>query len=105
MFPIPINKQHKKRERERGKTLSKYTKKTYKVKKKLTKRKVNTNQRNKKGAKFVVFIKFVLKYLDNFVRQCLEFLRTQPVFDLLKTKMQNLSLLANLVSKHKIDYK
>lgn len=54
---------------------------------------MNTNQRNKKGAKFVVFIKFVLKYLDNFVRQCLEFLRTQPVFDLLKTKMQNLSLL------------
>lgn len=101
MFPIP-NKRHKKR--ERGKTLSKYTKKL-KVKKKLTKRKVNTNQRNKKGAKFVVFIKFVLKYLDNFVRQCLEFLRTQPVFDLLKTKMQNLSLLANLVSKHKIDYK
>lgn len=66
---------------------------------------MNTNQRNKKGAKFVVFIKFVLKYLDNFVRQCLEFLRTQPVFDLLKTKMQNLSLLANFVSKHKIDYK
>lgn len=103
MFPIPINKQHKKRERER-KNIIKVHKKTYKVKKKLTKRKVNTNQRNKKGAKFVVFIKFVLKYLDNFVRQCLEFLRTQPVFDLLKTKMQNLSLLANLVSKHKIDY-
>lgn len=75
MFPIPINKQHKKRERER-KNIIKVHKKTYKVKKKLTKRKVNTNQRNKKGAKFVVFIKFVLKYLDNFVRQCLEFLRT-----------------------------
>lgn len=103
MFPIPINKQHKKRERER-KNIIKVHKKNLQSKKKLTKRKVNTNQRNKKGAKFVVFIKFVLKYLDNFVRQCLEFLRTQPVFDLLKTKMQNLSLLANLVSKHKIDY-
>lgn len=102
MFPIP-NKQHKKREREEKHYQS--TQKNLQSKKKLTKRKVNTNQRNKKGAKFVVFIKFVLKYLDNFVRQCLEFLRTQPVFDLLKTKMQNLSLLANLVSKHKIDYK
>lgn len=102
MFPIP-NKQHKEREREEKHYQS--TQKNLQSKKELTKRKVNTNQRNKKGAKFVVFIKFVLKYLDNFVRQCLEFLRTQPVFDLLKTKMQNLSLLANLVSKHKIDYK
>lgn len=100
MFPIP-NKQHKEREEKHYQS----TQKNLQSKKKLTKRKVNTNQRNKKGAKFVVFIKFVLKYLDNFVRQCLEFLRTQPVFDLLKTKMQNLSLLANLVSKHKIDYK
>lgn len=50
MFPIPINKQHKKRERER-KNIIKVHKKNLQSKKKLTKRKVNTNQRNKKRGK------------------------------------------------------
>lgn len=49
MFPIPINK-HTKRERER-KNIIKVHKKNLQSKKKLTKRKVNTNQRNKKRGK------------------------------------------------------